>query len=299
MADVDYGRPLRPGRDPRRRRQPWSGTGPTCRARRPAPRSPSRSPTSAGAGSRHDPARPPGRGRRAERRRRLRRRGAAAEPPHGRGLPRERLPGRDLLDSGRDRGRAADRRSPREAIERFEERDRLAAEAAVRRFLEPRSVAVDRRLAAARHGRRRGLPQPARIATSSGVVYPVNPASDVVQSVRAYPSIAAIPGEVDLAVIAVPAAAVVDAARECARARVSSAGRALRRLRRGRRGRGRARARAGRDLPRRRACGWSARTASACSTPSRGAASTRPLLPRRLRRATSASSPRAAPSASP
>ena len=49
-----------------------------------------------------------------------------------------------------------------------------------------------------------------------GVVYPVNPSADVVQSVRAYPTIGDIPGEVDLAVIAVPAGAVAHAARGCA-----------------------------------------------------------------------------------
>jgi acyl-CoA synthetase (NDP forming) len=47
-------------------------------------------------------------------------------------------------------------------------------------------------------------------------VYPVNPASDVVQSVRAYTSVGDVPGEVELAVIAVPAEGVVSAARECA-----------------------------------------------------------------------------------
>ena len=49
-----------------------------------------------------------------------------------------------------------------------------------------------------------------------GVVYPVNPTAEVVQSVRAYPSVADVPGDVDLAVIAVPAVAVADAARACA-----------------------------------------------------------------------------------
>src|SRR5512145_3077812 len=38
-----------------------------------------------------------------------------------------------------------------------------------------------------------------------GVVYPVNPKAAVVQSVQAYPSIEAVPGPVDLAVIVVPA----------------------------------------------------------------------------------------------
>jgi acetyl coenzyme A synthetase (ADP forming)-like protein len=50
-----------------------------------------------------------------------------------------------------------------------------------------------------------------------GPVYPVNPSAPAVQSVRAYGSIDDIPGEVDLAVIMVPRAAVLDAVKACAR----------------------------------------------------------------------------------
>jgi acetyl coenzyme A synthetase (ADP forming)-like protein len=48
-----------------------------------------------------------------------------------------------------------------------------------------------------------------------GPVYPVNPSARVVQSVLAYPSIGAIPGDVDLAVLAIPAAQVAAAVEEC------------------------------------------------------------------------------------
>jgi acetyltransferase len=48
-----------------------------------------------------------------------------------------------------------------------------------------------------------------------GPVYPVNPNASHVQSVPAYPSIEAIPGEVDLAVIVVPAALVLEIAEAC------------------------------------------------------------------------------------
>jgi acetyl coenzyme A synthetase (ADP forming)-like protein len=51
----------------------------------------------------------------------------------------------------------------------------------------------------------------------NGAVYPVNPQATVVQSVAAYPDIAAIPGEVDLAVIVVPSRAVLAAAEACGR----------------------------------------------------------------------------------
>ena len=45
-----------------------------------------------------------------------------------------------------------------------------------------------------------------------GVVYPVNPKAGVVQSVQAYPTIEAVPGPVDLAIIVVPAVAALRAA---------------------------------------------------------------------------------------
>ncbi len=48
-----------------------------------------------------------------------------------------------------------------------------------------------------------------------GPVYPVNPSARVVQSVLAWPNVAAIPGDVDLAVIAIPANLVVAALAVC------------------------------------------------------------------------------------
>ena len=48
-----------------------------------------------------------------------------------------------------------------------------------------------------------------------GPVYPVNPTASVVQSVLAWPSVTAIPGDVDLAVIVVPAPLVLAALEEC------------------------------------------------------------------------------------
>ncbi|MFI5011623.1 MAG: acetate--CoA ligase family protein [Hyphomicrobiales bacterium] len=49
-----------------------------------------------------------------------------------------------------------------------------------------------------------------------GEVYPVNPARDTVQGLRAYPSIASLPKAVDLALIAIAAPAVAQALTECA-----------------------------------------------------------------------------------
>ena len=103
----------------------------------------------------------------------------------------------------------------RDAIERFESREQTAAVAAMRSFLSPRSVAV---IGA---GRTRGtiggeIFHNLLEAGFKGPVLPVNPKADVVQSVMAYPTVTGIPDPVDLAVIVVPASAVVDAARECA-----------------------------------------------------------------------------------
>ncbi|HEV1996900.1 MAG TPA: GNAT family N-acetyltransferase [Candidatus Dormibacteraeota bacterium] len=101
------------------------------------------------------------------------------------------------------------------ALRRFEAREHEAAAAAVRAVLRPRSVAV---IGASR--RRGGIAAEVfhNLLSSgfNGPVYAVNPASDVVQSVPAYPSILEVPGEVDLAVIVVPAPAVLAAVRNCA-----------------------------------------------------------------------------------
>ncbi|HEX2467587.1 MAG TPA: GNAT family N-acetyltransferase [Solirubrobacterales bacterium] len=102
-----------------------------------------------------------------------------------------------------------------EAIERFEQRDRIAAVAAVSAFLQPASVAV---IGASRRRGSVGGEVFHNLLSSGfeGPVYPVNASADVVQSVAAYRSILSVPGPVELAVIAVPADSVPDAARECA-----------------------------------------------------------------------------------
>jgi acetyl coenzyme A synthetase (ADP forming)-like protein len=101
-----------------------------------------------------------------------------------------------------------------EAVGRFEDRDRLAAVAALRSFLEPGAVAV---IGASRNRDTVGgqVFHNALESGFAGVVYPVNPGADVVQAVHAYPSVDDLPEEVELAVIAVPAAAVLGAARQC------------------------------------------------------------------------------------
>ncbi|MBV9335659.1 MAG: GNAT family N-acetyltransferase, partial [Solirubrobacterales bacterium] len=102
-----------------------------------------------------------------------------------------------------------------DGIARFEERERIGAVAAVRSFLEPKSVAV---IGASR---RRGtvggeILHNLLAAGFNRPVYAVNNQADLVQSLTAHRSIRDVPEPVELAVVAVPAEAVVAAARECA-----------------------------------------------------------------------------------
>jgi len=49
-----------------------------------------------------------------------------------------------------------------------------------------------------------------------GRIYPVNPSANEVLGLTAYPSVGAVPGEIDLALIVLPARLTVAAAEECA-----------------------------------------------------------------------------------
>lgn len=106
-----------------------------------------------------------------------------------------------------------------EALARFDARDQVATITSLVPLLRPRSVAV---IGA---GRERGsiggeVFHNLIAAGFNGPVYPVNVGAPVVQSVRAYPTVADIPGDVDLAVVVVPARHVIGVARECAAKRV-------------------------------------------------------------------------------
>lgn len=103
-----------------------------------------------------------------------------------------------------------------EALQRFERREQRAAQAALQAFLRPRGVAV------VGASRRRGTIGGEIFWNLlqygfQGPVYPVNPYAQVVQGVVSYPTVEAIPGPVDLAVVAVPAEQVVEVAWQCAR----------------------------------------------------------------------------------
>ncbi|MEM6663311.1 MAG: CoA-binding protein, partial [Pseudomonadota bacterium] len=55
-----------------------------------------------------------------------------------------------------------------------------------------------------------------------GEIYPVNPKREVVQGTRAYPTLTDIPGEVDFALVAVPAPLVNDVIREAVAKKVKT-----------------------------------------------------------------------------
>jgi len=101
-----------------------------------------------------------------------------------------------------------------EAIDHFEERDGIGAVAAVRHVLEPASIAV---IGASRRRVSVGGTVVRNLVAGAfaGPVYPVNPHAKTIAGRRAYASIADVPGPVDLAVIAVSAPHVAEAARAC------------------------------------------------------------------------------------
>ncbi|MDE3112000.1 MAG: acetate--CoA ligase family protein [Chloroflexota bacterium] len=105
------------------------------------------------------------------------------------------------------------------AIRRYEQREAMAARAAIGTFLAPNAVAV---IGASRErGTIGGAILHGLVEYGfTGAVYPVNPKASSVGSIRAYASILDVPGPVDLAVVVVPAAAVAQVARECAEKRV-------------------------------------------------------------------------------
>jgi acetyl coenzyme A synthetase (ADP forming)-like protein len=103
-----------------------------------------------------------------------------------------------------------------DARDRFDHREELAAAAAVRALLCPRSIAV---IGASRNRQTIGgrLFRNLIDGEFTGPVYPVNPAARSVQGVRAYASILEVPDAVDIALVVVPVDAVGTVARECSR----------------------------------------------------------------------------------
>lgn len=103
-----------------------------------------------------------------------------------------------------------------ETIAAFDRRDASAAVAALHNFFNPGAVAV---IGASRNTSSIGgiLFQNILQGGFKGPIYPVNPSATTVQSVASYPSVLDCPGPVDLALIVVPASAVIKVAKDCAR----------------------------------------------------------------------------------
>jgi acetyl coenzyme A synthetase (ADP forming)-like protein len=103
-----------------------------------------------------------------------------------------------------------------EAQKEFERRESIAAVNALKLFFQPRGVAV---IGASRQRGTIGGEILHNLLSYGfkGPVYPVNPAANAIEDVKCYPTIEAVPGPVDLAVIVVPAAKVVEVAAACAR----------------------------------------------------------------------------------
>jgi acetyl coenzyme A synthetase (ADP forming)-like protein len=97
---------------------------------------------------------------------------------------------------------------------RESERERTSTLSSLHALLEPQSVAV---IGASRHPGTIGylLLQCLIEGGFSGKIYPVNPNTDSLMSLKSYPSVADIPDAIDMALIAVPSRLVAKVADEC------------------------------------------------------------------------------------
>jgi len=104
----------------------------------------------------------------------------------------------------------------REASAAADERDRVAVLRSMARLLRPKSVAV---VGASRESGKIGHELCRNLVGGGfeGPVYPVNPRAGYIASVPCWPTVEAVPGAIDLALIAVPAAAVKEVVLACGR----------------------------------------------------------------------------------
>jgi acyl-CoA synthetase (NDP forming)/GNAT superfamily N-acetyltransferase len=108
------------------------------------------------------------------------------------------------------------------ALQSADERERVAEEGSLKRVFAPRTVAVigaGRRPGGIGHEILRNINE----GGFTGSAFAVNPHAGAVAGVLSYPNIGAVPGHVDLAVIAVPARQVPAVVADCARAGVHGA----------------------------------------------------------------------------
>jgi acyl-CoA synthetase (NDP forming)/RimJ/RimL family protein N-acetyltransferase len=97
----------------------------------------------------------------------------------------------------------------------MEQREHRAEYASIERFFSPRSVAI---IGASRRQDTigRALVRHLVLGNFTGRIHVVNPSADSVSGMPAWKSVADIPGEVDVAIVAVPAEAVQDVVLDCA-----------------------------------------------------------------------------------
>ncbi len=100
------------------------------------------------------------------------------------------------------------------------EREKIASIASIRKFMFPRSIAVIG--ASNKPGIGNALVKDLIKNEYNGIIYPVNPKDEVVSSIKAYPSVLDIPGQVDLAIVAVAAERMQPIIEECGRKGVNS-----------------------------------------------------------------------------
>lgn len=103
-----------------------------------------------------------------------------------------------------------------EALEAADRRDAVAVVRSMERLLRPRSVAV---IGASRHVGTIGYELVRNLVGTGfeGLVYPINRLTDHVASIPCWSGIEAVPDQVDLAVIAVPASRVAETVEACGR----------------------------------------------------------------------------------
>jgi len=101
-----------------------------------------------------------------------------------------------------------------EVLEHFERRDKIATMNALKRFFQPKSVAV---IGASRDRKKVGGKTLYNMLVYgyTGTIHPVNSKAHSVQGVKSYPTIKDVPDEIDLAVLSVPAEEVIRVAEEC------------------------------------------------------------------------------------
>lgn len=106
-----------------------------------------------------------------------------------------------------------------EAMAAADERDRISVVRSMARLLQPTSIAV---IGASRSPGTIGHELVTNLVSGGfeGRVYPVNPSARAVASLPCWPTIEDVPGDVDLALIVVPAVAVPDVVEACGRKKV-------------------------------------------------------------------------------